>query len=366
MLTIISNIVDKKLTIEYINVDKKLTNKVMSLRKSISYYLSQHKSATSSELASHFGVTRQALNRHLRVLISSGEVIKTGSTRNARYHAPKHAPKAETITRQVRLANADESDVYQNIAITLGIKRAIANNIEEIFHYAFTEVLNNAIDHSQADSAQINVSLGMSTLSFSIRDRGIGVFASIADKFSLPSEQDAMIELIKGKTTTMPSRHTGEGLFFTSKIADRFVLRSHHIQLEWNRLMDDVFLTEARYLKGTKASFEIDRNATRQLAGVFERYAPEEFDYQFQKTEVTIKLVNSTYISRSEAKRIVHGLEKFRHVTLDFKDVKTLGQGFADEVFRVFIDRHPGVEIVSTNATKTVAAMIKHAGGAVE
>jgi len=42
------------------------------------------------------------------------------------------------------------------------------------------------------------------------------------------------------------------------------------------------------------------------------------------------------YISRAEAKRLVVNLEKFREVELDFGGVDLVGQGFANELFRVF------------------------------
>ncbi len=40
-----------------------------------------------------------------------------------------------------------------------------------------------------------------------------------------------IIELIKGKRTTMPDRHTGEGVFFTSKSGDEVNFRSHRIRI---------------------------------------------------------------------------------------------------------------------------------------
>ncbi|HSS66513.1 MAG TPA: DUF4325 domain-containing protein, partial [Gammaproteobacteria bacterium] len=39
------------------------------------------------------------------------------------------------------------------------------------------------------------------------------------------------------------------------------------------------------------------------------------------------------------------------------------GQGFADEVFRVFASRHPDIQLRAINANRSIAAMIRHAGG---
>jgi hypothetical protein len=65
-------------------------------------------------------------------------------------------------------------------------------------------------------------------------------------------------------------------------------------------------------------------------------------------------------ISRSEAKRLVANLEKFSEIVLDFRDVKSVGQGFADEVFRVFAGRYPTIRIATENTRPAVDAMIRH------
>ncbi|MCX6112011.1 MAG: STAS-like domain-containing protein [Proteobacteria bacterium] len=65
------------------------------------------------------------------------------------------------------------------------------------------------------------------------------------------------------------------------------------------------------------------------------------------------------YVSRSQAKRILLALDKFEKIILDFKDVKTVGQGFVDEVFRVFKQEHPNIEIEYVNANDNVLFMLK-------
>ena len=228
-------------------------------------------------------------------------------------------------------------------------------------HYAFTEMLNNAIDHSMANRCRIEVSVDATKVRFQVKDPGIGVFHSIAEKFDLPDEHDAMIELIKGKTTTMPEAHSGEGIFFVSKAADRFILRSHRLQIEWDQDRDDVFVSDRRHLKGTLVQFEIRKDSRRRLEDVFEEFAPEKYDYQFEKTRVLVKLLQKDYVSRSEAKRLLHNLDKFSEIELDMCEVMNVGQGFADEIFRVFASAHPGIEIRAINTTRSVDAIIRHA-----
>ena len=139
------------------------------------------------------------------------------------------------------------------------------------------------------------------------------------------------------------------------------VLRSHRIQLEWNRAQQDIFVSSRRFMKGTHVRLEIQRDSRTKLAEVFARFAPEEFDYQFAKTLVQVKLLEREYISRSEARRLMLNLDKFKVIELDFKEVDTIGQGFTDEVFRVFASAHPEIQIKPINASQAVTAMIRHA-----
>jgi len=260
------------------------------------------------------------------------------------------------------LRGLDESEVYEELATALNLRTVLRRNVEAILHYAFTEMLNNAIEHSKADRCRLDLRLDAGRVSFTIRDRGIGAFYSIASNLDLPDEQAALVELLKGKTTTMAGTHTGEGIFFTSKAADRLLLRSHRILVEWNGYRKDLFVSQRRYIKGTYVEFLLQRDARRRLEDVFEEFAPAEYDFRFQKTRVFVKLLKKDYISRSEAKRLLTNLEKFSEVTLDFRDVKTIGQGFADEVFRVFAKQHPGVKISAENTNAPIDAMLRHVG----
>ncbi|MFO0701963.1 MAG: DUF4325 domain-containing protein [Nitrospira sp.] len=272
----------------------------------------------------------------------------------------RRAAQPLTLTRSLETRGCDEDRVWNEVETRLQLNRTLRPNILAIMRYAFTEMLNNAIDHSQSELCTTQVVIGPTFVSFEIRDRGIGVFHSIASKLHLSDEETALIELLKGKTTTMPQAHTGEGLFFTSRVGDTFILKSHRIQIEWNRAKEDVFVSQPRFMQGTFLQFSLQRSARQTLEDVFGEFAPQEYDFQFQKTKVLVKLLQPDYISRSEARRLVANLEKFREIVLDFRDVRSVGQGFADEVFRVFADRHPGIVLRPENVNPAVMAMVRH------
>lgn len=333
----------------------------MDTPEAIIAYLEDHGSSGSKDLSGHLGISRQALNVHLNRLIDEGRVVRTGATRNTRYVLPGQLPRPEPYRGEFDIDGLEEDRVYQRLALSLNLAHVLQPNAQTLFQYVFTEMLNNAIDHSGSKKVRISAALEAGFVCAQVADAGIGVFASIAGKLGYPDEHDALLQLVKGKTTTMPEAHSGEGIFFSSKAADRLVLRSHRIQVEWNRRLDDVFVTSRRFVKGTHVGIEVLRDSRTRLEDIFETYAPADFDYDFSKSRVQVKLVGEAYISRSEARRLLVNLEKFRVVELDFRDVERVGQGFADEVFRVFANNHPEVDVVPVNADPAVTAMIRHA-----
>jgi hypothetical protein len=64
------------------------------------------------------------------------------------------------------------------------------------------------------------------------------------------------------------------------------------------------------------------------------------------------------FVSRSEAKRLLAGLDQFTDVEVDFAGVESVGQGFVDELFRVWPQSHPATTINPTNMNEAVEFMV--------
>jgi biotin operon repressor/anti-sigma regulatory factor (Ser/Thr protein kinase) len=335
----------------------------MKTRDRILNIIREQEPVSGKAIAESIGITRQAVNKHIQELLQAGLISISGRTRGALYHVPKNGiPEvwSKSLRRTYSLEGLAEDRVFSEISLLLGLKKALTANCLEIIRYAFTELLNNAIEHSGSKRCAIRVDIDHRDAAFTIRDFGIGVFASIAGKFKLADETQAVGELIKGKRTTLPEKHSGEGIFFTAKCGDKVAFRSHKINLLFDNPSQDVFVEEKRDFSGTEAGFTIRRNSRRKLSAVFREYAPEDYDYRFEKTRVYVRLFQSGYVSRSEARRLLSGLEVFREIILDFKGVKSLGQGFADEIFRVFAGAHPDIVIIPENLSSTLKLMIDH------
>lgn len=308
--------------------------------------------------------SRQYINKVIRQLLQSGQLVKGGSTRGAFYVAPGNAHLAAGMTKvHMRLKNdgLKEHEVLEDLRGKALFFTSIKRNVQDIFNYSFSEMLNNAIEHSHSGYIEVTAYKDKDNLYFEVNDMGIGVFRSIMSKRKLGSETAAVQDLLKGKTTTAPKAHSGEGIFFTSKMGDRFALASYEYSLLIDNGIKDIFLElEKRPKKGTKVMFSISLHSKRHTSDIFKKYQSDPEVSAFDKTEVQIRLytMGTIHVSRSQARRVMTGLDKFKKIILDFDRVPTVGQGFADEIFRVFQDRHPGIEITPVNTNEAVNFMI--------
>ena len=250
------------------------------------------------------------------------------------------------------------------MAWTDDVKALVASlprNVQDICEYAFTEILNNANEHSTSRSATVTVARTAAQVDIWVEDEGVGIFRKIKDACQLEDERHAVLELTKGKLTTDPERHTGEGIFFTSRMVDYFELASGALALRHARDTGDWLFQEAPGRVGTGVTMSIKAGSDVRMKDVFDEYATEKDDYAFRRTQLAVKLAHAGgggLISRSQAKRIMSGLDKFREVVLDFSGVASIGPAFADEMLRVWANVHPGIELIPVNMTPEVAKMV--------
>ena len=321
----------------------------------------------SSEIIALTGFSRTYVNRAFQKLRDEGKILLIGKANTARY-----IPATELALRDVKKnilevhrivlnKNIVEDLVFEDIKKNSGIFIDIPENISTIVSYAFMEMLNNAIEHSRTEKIEITIKKDEQGINFQIIDKGMGIFNNIMRKKSLSSEMEALQDLLKGKLTTLPEKHSGEGIFFTSKVAGMFIIQSSHKKIIFDNMVDEISVRDIKNVIGTKIMFSISLDSTKKLEDIFRKYTDDIFG--FSKTKVTIKLYKQgvEYISRSQARRILVGLEKFKTIMLDFKDVKVVGQGFSDEVFRIWKMRHPEINIISQNVNENVNFMIKRA-----
>jgi len=319
---------------------------------------------TTQDLTNNLKITRQAAHKQLKKLVVQKILIKVGKTRNSYYIAYSTRNAKETLqeikyNKTWNVKNLHEDTMLKSIQMQINLEKFLNKNTMGIFNYAFTEMLNNVIEHSKSQSVNIQLNIKDNIISFLLKDTGIGIFNSLKNKFHIMDDYQCLDFLLKVKKTTMPEAHSGEGIFFTSKIADEFHIESSKIKLIINNILNDIFVEEIKKKSGTLIFFEIKCQSKKSLENLFKSYTSE--DVKFDKTLVRIKLhTNETnYISRSQARRLLFGLDEFQKIVLDFKGIKTIGQGFTDEIFRVYKNRFPKKKLIPINYSKAIEFMIE-------
>lgn len=306
--------------------------------------------------------TKQYISSLISDLVKKGLLVKSGSTAKATYALPDNAYELGTVIKKHLARDViKEHEVLDDINHQAPFLIKLNENIRSLFDYALSEMLNNAIEHSNAKYIDIEVGIENDNLNFSVSDSGVGVFRNVMLQRNLHSEFEAMQDLLKGKTTTQPHAHSGEGIFFTSKVADLFILESFGYSLRVDNKIPDIFLQKLKSeKKGTKVSFSLSIKTVKHLKDIFSNYETNHDNPDFDKTEIHVKLytIGTIYVSRSQARRILTGLEKFKTIILNFEKVPTIGQAFADEVFRVFQQRNSGITIIPINMNEAVKYMV--------
>jgi hypothetical protein len=329
-----------------------------TIRRYIISNVEKHQKDIALVTARKFEITRQAINKHLKRLVDEKALVRKGNTRNRTYslHSLEEWVKRYEITPSL-----EEDVVWRNdVAPSL---RQLPDNVFDIWHYGFTEMFNNVIDHSGGDTVTLRFQKTATTAEFVIGDNGVGIFRKIQDHLGLLDERHAILELAKGKLTTDPANHTGEGIFFTSRMFEDFDILSGGIFFTHRFDDDEDWILESRGAAGTWVWMRLNNHTARTTKKIFDQFTSGE-EFGFTKTVVPVRLAqygDDKLVSRSQAKRLLARVDRFKTVIFDFESVDSVGQAFADEIFRVFDAKHPEIDLIAIKANSAVKRMISRA-----
>jgi anti-sigma regulatory factor (Ser/Thr protein kinase) len=330
------------------------------IREFILRNVDSHNADIGSLTAAAFDVSRTTVSNYLQRLVSEGMLRGEGKTKARKYYLKPLL----SISDYVPITQDLEDDFIWRKKL-VPIMKGIPDNVIDVCHYGFTEIFNNVIDHSESDRCYYWYQRDYVNIRIGIHDFGIGIFEKIMKDFGLTDRRQALLELSKGKLTSDASRHSGEGIFFTSRMFDRFLIDSLDLSYVKTRTDSDGWLIEVNdteHTEGTHVIMTIAINSIRTSKDVFLKYMDDE--QRFARTSVPLTLAkygNEQLVSRSQARRLMARVDKFSEVLLDFSGIETIGQAFADEIFRVYQREHPNVHVHAANTSENVDRMIKHA-----
>jgi anti-sigma regulatory factor (Ser/Thr protein kinase) len=238
--------------------------------------------------------------------------------------------------------------------------------IARMAQHAFTELLNNAIDHSGGTAVTVSMRQTPLQLQLLVSDDGCGLLKRLAGKFDLYDPRLALLELCKGKLTSAPRRHSGHGLFFTAQLADVFDIHAIAQAFQrraWERRQWHTGRQVTQ--SGTSIYLAIPLDTPRTLEVTLRAHSLDQESLRFERTVLPLHLLACQQVqaSRAEAKRAVSRLSQFRRVDIDFAGITDVGHGLADEMFRIFSRDHPDTELVPVGMNAQVAAMVHSVAG---
>lgn len=329
-------------------------------KKAINLYIldkiAQGSISISKSVSETFSINQNTVHTYINNLVSEGiiEREKRGTYRLVNKVFSYHLKRSEGHLN---------TDTYAYAACLARHISDFSDNVRRIWEYAFSEMINNVMDHSAAENLDIVVEQNYLNTMVIIKDDGVGIFKKIKEHFNLVSLDDAICELFKGKLTTDSENHSGEGIFFSSKMMDDFFIFSSEKIFTANKYDDSQIVNMInKSFAGTIVVMTLANNSHKQTHEIFDLFANVEGG--FTKTRIPLKnIFESSPVSRSQAKRVCHRLDKFQEVIIDFEDLDWMGQGFAHQVFVVFQNQYPDIKLIPVNMNEAVTKMWNHVIG---
>ncbi len=233
-----------------------------------------HPTDIAKVTAAKFELSRQAVNKHLRNLVGEGALVETGSTRSKTFNLCAVQDWSKWYQPQ-----GLEEDVVWTSDVNPQLR--LPENATRIWNYCVTEILNNAIDHSDAGSISIDIKKNATLTEISIYDTGVGSFKKIMDALGLPikslpcwSWPKAALQLILVDTRR-------QGIFFSSRMVDNFYIFSrgtffsHDIKMEHQ---DWLTHGESKSQSGTLVYMALTNHTARTTKKVFDEFSTVEDD----------------------------------------------------------------------------------------
>lgn len=306
-------------------------------KEKILLYLLQHIQRRDKDYAMRaiktFGISKSTAYNYVKELLAANLIQKTEG---------KDFPY-ELVTTRYEFSYENDGKLEEDRIFWKDIDPlldGLAENVRRAWYYAFTEMMNNAIEHSEASTIFCLIKKNHLNISVYIDDNGIGIFKNIQQYVKQEKGEDITVDdcaalLLAGKFTTKSANHSGEGIFFTSHLMDAFIIASAGKIYSRSSFVDLREEENQLFENGTMVAMRLSNHSKKIVAEVFNSFSDENGIFVRTHIPIAHMFSNGAPVSRSEARRLLAVIEKFREVTLDFSNVEEIGQAFAHELFAV-------------------------------
>jgi anti-sigma regulatory factor (Ser/Thr protein kinase) len=339
----------------------------------LTHWITAAAAANPGDLPAHLmqrlSISRRRAGSLLKQLEAAQWLVREGTPRRPRWRAGPLRQVVQTYA----IAGLMEDEPWRR---DFAPHFELPAHVRRMAQHTFTELLNNAIEHSGGHVVTVSMRQTPLQMQLLISDDGCGLFERIARSFAIDEPQLAMLELSKGKLTSAPERHAGHGLFFSAALADVIDVQANGVSYQrrawqpgqWHAGRRGAAVAER---PGTSIYLAINLATERTLESVLHAHSDSGSGLDFSRTRVPLALLTSpavdpgrdrseglSLVSRAEARRAIARLAQFARAELDFSGITHVGHGFADELLRVARREQPQLELIAVGAAPQVAAML--------
>lgn len=303
-----------------------------------------------------FSVSRSTVYNYINALQDAGELERVGGSMPYRvvYRTARFTVDTSKEDSEDRVFRRDVAPLLSDLP----------ENVQKIWRYAFTAMLNNAFEHAGASAVNCVVNRNRLSTIVGVIDNGAGIFRRIVaserertGELLTPAEAAGL--LYAGGYTSDPEKHAGQGIFFCARLMDHFAIRS---DTELFTMQGDARVPEGERFHGTAVQMALANDSEKDLAAVMARYIDPAAG--FVRTDIPVaRFFGGFPVSRAEARELERVLSGFEAAELDFAGVGEIGPDFADELFRVLPTRRPELAISPVHVEPSVEQVIRRVRG---
>ena len=316
--------------------------------------ISDHPDNIIKNTAVHFDISVQAVYKHIKSLVNEGKIYKRA---HARFALSSNDEKCFSLKLTPSLNPCQVWDTFLKDHFA-----SVRKNVYYICLNGFIEVLKNAVSFSDASSITIRFSQCSNIISIWISDNGVGIYEKIKRSYFYPDLRECAFQLSKGILSAHEDSCIGQSLYLVSWCFDIFEICANGVCYHKDLINDDWYIqSKKNSASGTSVRMSIDINSNRSLKDVCRDYRLKK-NSGFAESHILVDLAvfnEEAFLSRIQARRVLSKLDKFSEITLDFMNVKIVGNAFVDEIFRVFHEKYPDIQLEYINANSDIEFMVK-------
>ena len=303
-----------------------------------------------------FGISRQAILRHMNTLIADKQIIAHGKTRDRIYELRPQVNFSKTI--DIDSVFLPKVFIKDHILPHLS---SLSKNVHEICEFSISAILNNIVDHADANSLYYKLYLTHKDVHIIISDNGKGMFGHIQSLLKLKNTQIAAVEVAKGHVTTDPDHHSGDELNTVIHLFDKVTIDASGKSLTFINETQDWLIDHSTQQQGTRIHLQIKSDSRRTCQEIFQVL----FNGEHRSVRIPINLLkvpgDELVNSREQAQSILRNISDLKTIEFDFNNIDLIGPAFADELVRKTKAKNQVADIKWINSNEMVDVLMSRA-----